>query len=596
MENYQKNIRNFCIIAHIDHGKSTLADRLLELTGTIEKRKMREQYLDQMELERERGITIKMQPVRMHYTPNATPYILNLIDTPGHVDFTYEVSRALAAVEGAILLVDATKGIQAQTLSNLHLAQSQKFVIIPVVNKIDLANARVKETKEEMARLLSCAFEDILEISSKTGAGVERVLTRIVEKIPFPPISLENHGIARALVFDSKFDPFKGVVAHVRVFEGEIRPHEKIMLLNRGIEAEVLELGIFKPELSPQVILREGEIGYIATGIKEAEKVRVGETIAKGSVAPLVGYKEPSHMVFASFYPEDADEYNDLTDAFKQLKLQDASIMFENEYSSAFGRGYRCGFLGLLHMEIISERLKREFGLLLVITSPTVLYKLKKQDGSESAVYTPRDLPKERMYRMSEPWARLEIITPRGYLGKVMELLREVRGEFGETNSLGEDRLVVVYRAPLQEIITGFFDKLKSASSGYASMSYALENWREADLDEMEILVAGEKAESLSQIVFALEASRIGRKVVEKLKEALPQRNFAVALQARFRGKIIAREDLKALRKDVTAKLYGGDYTRKRKLLEKQKKGKKKMRAIGKVAIPADVFLKLLRR
>ncbi len=592
MGNLQKNIRNFCIISHIDHGKSTLADRFLELTGTVEKRKMREQYLDQMELERERGITIKMQPVRMQYGD----YILNLIDTPGHVDFSYEVSRALAAVEGAVLLVDATKGIQAQTLTNLHFAQDQKLTIIPVVNKIDLPNARVEETKKEIAELLKIDSGEILEISAKEGTGVEELLRHVIEKIPAPLSFSEAQGTSRALIFDSKFDSFKGVVAHVRVFDGEIEKGAKIQLVNQHVEAEVLEIGIFKPELAPTEKLQAGEMGYIATGIKEADKVRVGETIAEGEVEPLSGYKEPKPMVFASFFPEDADEYADLKDAFKKLKLQDASLFFEDEYSQALGRGFRCGFLGLLHMEIISERLKREFSLNLVITSPTVSYRIKKQgEGKETVVYAPSDLPRDKAYEISEPWAKLEIITPPDYLGKVMDLLNEIRGEFGETSYMGEEKNLLIHRAPLQEIITGFFDKLKSVSSGYASMNYSFEDWREADLDELEILVAGEKIESLSQIVVAKDAHKTGKRIVERLKETLPRENFAVSLQARFRGNIIARADLKALRKDVTAGLYGGDYTRKRKLLEKQKKGKKKMRGLGKVRIPPEVFLKILR-
>lgn len=641
MDNHQNHIRNFCIISHIDHGKSTLADRFLELTGTVAKHKMREQYLDQMDLERERGITIKMQPVRMAYRLHRTDterdteqtrefrtvpcgtreagvqygsvlnseFILNLIDTPGHVDFSYEVSRALAAVEGAILLVDATRGVQAQTITNLHFAQDQNLVIIPVVNKIDLQNARIEETKKEIAELLKIDPEEILAISAKNGIGIDGLLQRVVEKIPSPTRKLtadsrEQKTVSRALVFDSKFDPFKGVIAYVRVFEGEIRSGEKVKLVNQNISAEVLELGILKPEFSQTDVLGAGEIGYIATGIKEAEKMRVGETIGKCQVSgtscqvkALPGYKESKPMVFASFYPEDADDYVNLRDAFKKLKLQDASLFFEDEYSSALGRGFRCGFLGILHMEIISERLKREFGLDLVITSPTVRYKIKEiENEKETIIYTPSDLPREHNYKIFEPWAKLEIIAPPDYLGKVMDLLNDVRGEFGETNYLGAEKIIVIHHAPLQEIIAGFFDKLKSVSSGYASMNYIFEDWREADLDELEILVAGEKIENLNQVVFAPDAYKVGKSLLEKLKEFLPRQSFAVSLQARFRGKIIARKDLKALRKDVIAGLYGGDYTRKRKLLEKQKKGKKKMRALGRIKIPAEVFLKILRR
>lgn len=608
-EDYQKRIRNFCIVAHIDHGKSTLADRLLELTGTIPKEKMREQFLDRMELERERGITIKMQPVRMAWKQDDKEYILNLIDTPGHVDFGYEVSRALAAVEGAVLLVDATKGVQAQTLSNLHLARSQGLVIIPVINKIDMASARPEEVKDETARLFEISPEEVLEVSAKEGKGVEELLRRVVEHIPPPRsyksgLDADRGGTLRALVFDSVFDPYKGIIAHIRVFGGVLKKNNPLILVNQGIEAEALEVGVFIPDFSPRAQLQEGEIGYVATGIKEAEKIRVGETITVGNIKehreiePLSGYREPKPMVFVSFFTEQGEDYELLRDALRKLKLQDASLSFEDEYSPALGRGYRCGFLGLLHLDIVSERLKREFGLKLVITSPTVLYRVKIE-GRDNAitVRSPQELPENKKYTTHEPWTKMEILVPAEYLGKVQELLNDIRGEFGEVGYLGKDKLVVTHYAPLSEIISGFFDRLKGVSSGYASLNYEiLSEFREAPLGKLDILLAGEKIEAFSMIAHESRAYREGKRLVERLKDVLPPQHFAVTIQATFGGRIVAREDKKALRKDVIAGLYGGDYSRKRKLLEKQKKGKKKMKAMGKVNIPSEVFLEVLKR
>lgn len=607
-EDYQKRIRNFCIVAHIDHGKSTLADRLLELTGTIPKEKMREQFLDRMELERERGITIKMQPVRMAWNEDGKEYVLNLIDTPGHVDFGYEVSRALAAVEGAVLLVDATKGVQAQTLSNLHLARSQGLVIIPVINKIDMTNARPEEVKEEIAHLLEISPEEVLEVSAKEGRGVEKLIRRVRERIPPPrPHTSGSRArgvMLRALVFDSVFDPYKGIIAHIRVFEGTLKKNNPLILVNQGIQAEALEVGVFIPDFSPRMELQEGEIGYVATGIKEAEKIRVGETITvgnikeRGGIEPLSGYREPKPMVFVSFFTEQGEDYELLRDALRKLKLQDASLSFEDEYSPALGRGYRCGFLGLLHLDIISERLKREFGLKLVITSPTVLYGIKIEGSdNEITIRSPQELPEQRKYTTREPWAKMEILVPAEYLGKVQELLNDIRGEFGEVGYLGKDKLVVTHYAPLSEIISGFFDRLKGVSSGYASLNYeVLPEFRDAPLGKLEILLAGEKIEAFSMIAHESRAYREGKRLVERLKEVLPPQHFVVTIQATFGGRIIVREDKKALRKDVIAGLYGGDYSRKRKLLEKQKKGKKKMKAMGKVNIPSEVFLEVLKR
>lgn len=626
------NIRNFCIISHIDHGKSTLADRFLELTGTVEKRKMREQYLDMMDLEREKGITIKLQPVRMAYSISHmancnnkqlaisdklnSEFILNLIDTPGHVDFSYEVSRSLAAVEGAILLVDAAKGLQAQTLANLDLAQKQGLVIIPVINKIDLPNAQIEKTEAEIKSL----FEDankILKISAKYGQGVEEVLGVVIEKIP-PPTGTPEKPL-RALIFDSHYDAYKGVIAYVRIVDGKISKGDEILMMASSVKAEALEVGYFKPELLPKESLEAGEIGYIATGIKDIGKCRVGDTITKlkvksekhapyrnevsGSglkvyeVEPLAGYKEPESMVYASFYPGESEDFNLLRSSLEKLKLNDASLTFEPESSEALGRGFRLGFLGMLHLEIISERLKREFSLEPIITTPSVLYEVTKVDGSKISIFSASDLPDQSQIKeILEPWANLEIITPLRYLNPVLKLLKTLRGKHKDTKYLSQDRLIVKFEVPLADIIQDLHDRLKSVSSGYASMSYKIISSKPADLARLDILVAGEKVDAFSKIVPRSRAYQEGKLIVSKLKEAIPRQNFAVALQAALGGKIIARENIKALRKDVTEKLYGGDYSRKRKLLEKQKKGKKRMKISGKVSIPQEVFLKVLKK
>ena len=584
------NIRNFCIIAHVDHGKSTLADRFLELTGTVEKRKMQEQFLDTMELERERGITIKLQPVRMKYKN----YLLNLIDTPGHVDFTYEVSRSLAAVEGAILLVDATQGVQAQTLANLYLAQKQGLVIIPVINKIDLPNARIPETEEEIFNLTG--EENILKVSGKTGEGVEEILKEVIKRVPAPSESLN---VSRALIFDSTFDAYKGVIAYVRVFGWEIKAGDKFQLLVAKEKGEVIEVGYFSPKLEKSQKIVNGEIGYIATGIKIPGLVRVGDTISVGgaSVEPLAGYREPLPVVFASFFPENSEQFDELKDALEKLKLTDASLAFEPESSPALGRGFRLGFLGLLHIEIISERLKREFGLGLIISSPTVEYEVLLKKGEINKIRSATQLPDPSFTeKIKEPISRLDIIVPLSYMGAVMKLVGELRSEYQETVYLTKEVVRLVYLVPLSEIITDFYDRLKSISSGYASMSYEPMGYQEADLVRLDILVAEEKVEPFSRIVPRHQAETIGRAMVSKLKDVIPPQLFSVALQAAVGGKVIARETIKARRKDVTGYLYGGDITRKKKLLEKQKKGKEKMRETGRVNIPQKVFLEMLKK
>ncbi len=604
-----QNIRNFCIIAHIDHGKSTLADRFLELTGTVEKRKMQEQFLDQMELERERGITIKLQPVRMHYTLNAKPHTLNLIDTPGHVDFTYEVSRSLAAVEGAILLVDATKGVQAQTLANLHLAQKQGLAIIPVINKIDLANSKIKEAEEEIQNLLPETIDSgIFRISAKTGEGVEKVLKAVIERVP--PPSKNEHKNFRALIFDSSFDAYKGVIAYVRIFDGEIGSGDKIKLFASKESADTIEVGYFSPKLKKCDKLSAGDIGYIATGLKDPGKVRVGDTIFKTAngelVEPLPGYREPEPVVFASFYPENSEEYDLLKDALGKLKLTDASLIYEPESSPGLGRGFRVGFLGMLHVEIISERLRREFGLNLIISTPSVEYHVALKNGKNLNVRSAVSLPDPTFIeKIEEPIVDLEILSPSEYMGQIMKLMSELRSQYKSTDYLTKEITILKYQVPLSEIITDFYDKLKSVTSGYASMNYEparsagsgqAGGYQKSDLIRLDILVAEELIEPFSKIVPRASAYYEGKKIVEKLKKVIPKQWFAVALQAVIGGKIIARETISALRKDVTGYLYGGDVTRKKKLLEKQKKGKKKMKELGKVNIPQKVFLEMLRR
>ncbi len=593
-------IRNFCIIAHIDHGKSTLADRMLEITNTIEKRKMKEQILDRMDLERERGITIKLQPVTMNYQG----YVLNLIDTPGHVDFTYEVSRSLAAVEGAVLLIDATQGIQAQTLGNLYLAMEQNLNIIPVINKIDLPAANIEKTKKEVIQLLGCKEEEIIRASGKTGEGVEDILKAVIDRIPAPKKSNSNAPL-RGLIFDSNYDEYRGVVAYVKIVDGEIKKQDKIYLMATEVKSEAVDVGIFNPDYKSTGVLKTGEIGYIVTGLKDVSECRVGDTVTifqhevEKKVKPLQGYKNVKPMVFAGIFPREGSDFQELRDAIGKLKLNDAALFYEPEQSQALGFGFRCGFLGLLHLEIFQERLRREYNLDLIITTPSVVYKVYKKNGEEELVRTPQKLPApEEIEKVEEPWATLDIITPKEYMGNIIELTQDKRGIYKNTEYLDENRVILHYEIPMAMILTDYYDKIKSVSSGYASINYEYLNYREADVVKMDILVAEEPIEALSLIVYRDDAFRRGKEIVKTLKDTMPKQMFVLKLQAAIGGKIIASERLSAMRKDVTAKLYGGDVSRKRKLLEKQKKGKKKMMQAGKgsVDIPADTFIKILKK
>ncbi len=583
-------IRNFCIISHIDHGKSTLADRFLELTDAVSSRKMRPQFLDMMDLEREKGITIKMQPVRMKFND----YILNLVDTPGHVDFSYEVSRSLAAVEGAILLVDASQGIQAQTLANLELAQKQNLFIIPVINKIDLVHVNIEQAVDELAKLLKIKQSEVIKISAKNGTNVKQVLKAVINKVPGPDIKKEKP--FRALIFDSIYDQYKGVIAYVRVIDGQIEKTDKIKLIAGKISADIKELGYFMPQFSSQAKLETGEIGYIATGIKEPGKIKVGDTVVISNFKfqisnALPGYEEPKPMVYASLYPENPDDFDLLKDALSKLKLNDPSLVFEQETKESLGRGFKCGFLGTLHAEIISERIHREFGFNLIIFSPSVVYKV-----DDKFIYSASDWPKSGQIKKSEePWVFLEVITPNKYMGKIIEVLKNLRANYIKTDYLSSEKAVLVYEIPLREIIVNLYDKIKSVSQGYASMNYKFLNFREAEMVKIDVLIAGEKESAFSKIVLKEKAFAEGKALVKKLKETLPAQQFSVALQAIIGTDIIARETIRARRKDVTGYLYGGDYSRKRKLLEKQKKGKKKLKEKGSVRIPAKVFLEIFK-
>jgi GTP-binding protein LepA len=604
-------IRNFCIISHIDHGKSTLADRFLEFTNTVPKTKMVEQYLDRMSLEREHGITIKMHPVRMSYKYNNTEYILNLIDTPGHVDFSYEVSRALAAVEGAVLLVDATKGIQAQTIANLEMAQKEGLVIIPAINKIDLPNAQLEKTIEETANLLKIDKTDVLQISAKKGTNIDILLKEIIERIP-PPKIAQSEGNdkvpTRALIFDSKYDSFQGVVAYVRVISGEIKKNDKIIFLQKKKEALVKEIGYFKPDYFAKEKLFSGETGYIKTGIKNPEDVRVGDTIsvmAKNSshelnVNPLPGYKEPSAMVFSSIFPKDPTTFEELKDAIEELHLSDPSFSFEEENKKTIGVGFKCGFLGILHFEIILERLKRDFGLNIIIVRPTVPFKVflkTKMEVEEKIISAAEDFPETNLIeRAEEPWVLLEIIAPQKYFNNILQLFLPFKVNFLSSENFSEEKIKMLCEMPFRKLIENFYDKLKSVSQGFASMSFMFSEWRKVDLLKMDILILKEKEPSLSKIIEKSEVDQEAREVVERVKEVFPKQLFAVPVQATVGGKIIARETIKAKRKDVTAPLYGGDITRKMKLLRKQKKGKKKLAERATLNVPSEVIIQLLKK
>jgi len=588
-----EKIRNFCIIAHIDHGKSTLADRFLELTKTVSHREMKEQLLDQMDIERERGITIKLQPARMAWHD----YELNLIDTPGHVDFTYEVSRSLAAVEGAVLLVDATQGVQAQTVANLYLAIEQGLEIIPVINKIDLPNAQPEKVTEEICHLVGCRSEDILLVSAKTGQGVEAILEKIIEKVPAPKSDPDSP--LRALIFDSNFDEYRGVVAQVRIIDGSVKAGDKLKFISTKTSSESLEVGYFTPKLNKTSILQAGEIGYIVTGLKEISSCRVGDTITTvgEEVESLHGYKEVKPMVFAGFFCKEGDDYQHLREAIEKLKLNDAALLYEPENSKALGFGFRCGFLGLLHLEVVQERLHREYDIDLIVTVPSVAYQVRLKNGKTLIVKSPQELPKpEEIEDALEPIMKVDIFSPKECLGNIMQLVSGKRGLYLNTEYLDENIAVLHYEVPLTALLVDFYDKLKSVSSGYASMNYEFLRYQKTDVVRLDILVAEDQVEALASLVYRDEAHRVGKKIVESLKESLPKQMFVVKIQAAVGGKIIAAERLSAYRKDVTAKLYGGDYTRKRKLLEKQKKGKKKMMHHGRVDIPPEAFLAVLKR
>ncbi|MCZ7548465.1 MAG: translation elongation factor 4 [Anaerolineales bacterium] len=593
-----KYIRNFCIIAHVDHGKSTLADRLLQLTGTISERDMTAQVLDSMDLEREKGVTIKASAVRMNYrAQDGNDYELNLIDTPGHVDFGYEVSRALNACEGAVLVVDATQGIEAQTLANLYQALNADLAIVPVINKIDLPSARPDEVAEDVASLLGVAPESVLEISAKEGKNVEAALEAIVEKVP-PPKD-ESEKPLRALIFDSHYDSYKGVIAYVRVVEGKVRPTETLRMMATRADMKPIEIGIFAPSMKPVTELRAGEVGYIATGLKTVHECRVGDTLtqaANPASTALPGYQHPKPMVFAGIYPVDADQYSDLREALDKLQLNDASLTFEPETSQALGFGFRAGFLGLFHMEIIQERIEREFDLDVLFTAPSVEYEVLTHDGETVRVDSPAELPDEGLIaEVREPWMNIEIITPTDYYGPIMELVTKRRGVYKQQQYPAPHRVQLDFQIPLAELIVDFFDDLKSRTRGYASLDYQFAEYRPDKLQKLEILVNGEPVDALAAIVHERDAYHKGQRLITKLKEIIPRQLFDVAIQAAAGGRVISRANVKAARKDVLAKCYGGDITRKKKLLEKQKKGKRRLKMVGNVEIPQEAFMAVLQ-
>ena len=599
MEDRQQNIRNFSIIAHIDHGKSTLADRMIEMTGVLSKREMESQVLDNMEIERERGITIKSQSVRMIYkAKDGKEYIFNLIDTPGHVDFNYEVSRSLAACEGAILVVDSSQGVEAQTLANVYLALDNNLEILPVINKVDLPNARPDEVKKEIEDIIGIPAEDAPCISAKTGLNVEEVLERIVTDIPAP--SGDKNKPLKCLIFDSFYDNYKGAVSYVRVWDGRVKVGDEILLMSSNKTFIVTEVGFFEPgKYYPCKELVAGDVGYIAASIKSLSDIRVGDTITlKDNKAeePLPGYKKVNPMVYCGLYPVDGSDYENLKIALEKLQLNDAALQYEPETSNALGFGFRCGFLGLLHLEIIEERLDKEFDLSLITTSPSVIYKIHKTDGEIIELYNPADLPKpQEISYMEEPFVEAEILTPKEFVGNIMEICQNRRGIYKDMKYLDENRVTIIYELPLNEIIYDFFDTLKSKTKGYASFDYELKEYRRSELVKLDIYVNGESVDALSFIVHKDSAYDRGRKMIEKLKTVIPRHLFTIPLQAVIGGKIIARETISAMRKDVLAKCYGGDITRKKKLLEKQKRGKKKMREIGNVEIPQEAFLSVLK-
>lgn len=594
-----ERIRNFSIIAHIDHGKSTLADRMLEITNTIPERKRHDQMLDTMELEQERGITIKMQPVRMEYTLDGQDYILNLIDTPGHIDFSYEVSRALKAVEGSILLIDATQGVQAQTFTTLEMAQQSNLTIIPVLSKVDSPLARIDEVKEEVMELLDVNPEDILLVSGKTGEGVENLLSKIIQSIQAPQEIIPTTDSFRSLVFDFQYSNHKGVIIYIRVIDGSIRKGDQLIFSVSGKKFFALEVGVFRPDAQATDTLKAGEIGYIVTGIKEARVAQVGDTVTlfKKPLEGLPGYQEPTPVVWASLYPESTDDFDLLKTSLSKLQLSDSSLSYEEEVSGTLGRGFRIGCLGMLHLEIITERLYREFQLDLIVTMPSVTYKVLTKKEKLITIYSAALFPDHGdVAIIEEPWVELKIISPAEYLGGIITLLYEHEGETESTLNFGDGRTQIIVMMPLRELMRNFFDDLKSVSSGYASLSYSIKEMRNADVTRMDILVAEEPVPAFARIIATRRAQEEAQMTVEKLAKILPRQMFMVKIQARVNGRIIASERLSALRKDVTAKLYGGDITRKMKLREKQKKGKKKMAQMGKVNISHDVFLKMMKK
>ncbi|MFF4959635.1 translation elongation factor 4 [Streptomyces sp. NPDC001222] len=591
-------IRNFCIIAHIDHGKSTLADRMLQLTGVVEQRQMRAQYLDRMDIERERGITIKSQAVRLPWAPTHDPgntHILNMIDTPGHVDFTYEVSRSLAACEGTVLLVDAAQGIEAQTLANLYLAMENDLTIIPVLNKIDLPAAQPEKFAEELANLIGCEPDDVLKVSAKTGLGVEALLDRVVERIP-APVGVAD-APARAMIFDSVYDSYRGVVTYVRVVDGRLNKRERIKMMSTGATHELLEIGVSSPEMLPADGLGVGEVGYLITGVKDVRQSKVGDTItslSKGATEPLGGYKDPKPMVFSGLYPLDGSDYPDLREALDKLQLNDAALVYEPETSAALGFGFRVGFLGLLHLDVVRERLEREFGLDLIATAPNVVYRVIMEDGEEHVVTNPSEFPEGKLAEVYEPVVRATILAPTEFIGAIMELCQTRRGTLLGMDYLSEDRVEIRYTLPLAEIVFDFFDQLKSKTRGYASLDYEPTGEQNSSLVKVDILLHGDKVDAFSAITHKDQAYAYGVRLVAKLKELIPRQNFEVPVQAAVGSRVIARETIRAIRKDVLAKCYGGDISRKRKLLEKQKEGKKRMKMVGSVEVPQEAFIAVL--
>jgi len=592
----QALIRNFCVIAHIDHGKSTLADRMLQLTGVVGDRQMRAQYLDRMDIERERGITIKSQAVRLPWTgQDGRQYVLNLIDTPGHVDFSYEVSRSLAACEGAILLVDAAQGIEAQTLANLYLALGADLHLIPVLNKIDLPAAQPEKYAAELATVIGCDVSDVLQVSAKTGDGVDTLLNAVVEQVPPPSGDLDAP--ARALIFDSVYDTYRGVITYVRVVDGRLSRREKTLMMSTKAVHETLEVGVISPEPSPSEGLAAGEVGYLITGVKDVRQARVGDTItmsAHPADEPLAGYDHPRPMVFSGLYPVDGDDYPELRDALDKLRLNDAALIYEPETSLALGFGFRCGFLGLLHMEIVRERLEREFDLSLISTAPNVVYRVETEAGQELIVTNPSEFPEVKISAVYEPVVRATVLAPSDYIGAIMELCQGRRGVLLGMEYLSADRVEIRYTMPLGEIIFDFFDQLKSRTRGYASLDYEPAGEQEADLVKVDILLQGESVDAFSQVVHSTKARDYGLAMTARLKELIPRQQFEVPIQAAIGSRIIARENIRAMRKDVLAKCYGGDITRKRKLLEKQKEGKRRMKTIGRVDVPQEAFIAAL--